>query len=114
MNFPFRGPPAGTHPPWYGPANPPLPTPQNLPSQRSADGSHISMLISESDDGLRTSCTRQCAGIIAGGCCGGAGAAAAPLAACPPAAVPARPPPPALAGAGPSGIICALVIVALC
>src|SRR5688572_2922907 len=94
------------------PANPPLPTPMNLPFHASAGGSHNSMLISESDEGVSTSCTRQCAGIRAaagGGAGAGAGALAAPRA--PPVAAGPRPPP--RAGAGPSGTICALEIVAL-
>src|SRR5688572_1034655 len=68
----------------------------NFPFHLSAGGSQISMLIRESDVGLSTSCTRQCAGISAGACCGLA-----------------PPRPPARAGAGPSGTICALVMVAL-
>src|SRR6478736_4283914 len=52
--------------PWIDPANPPLPTPMNLPFHLSTGGSHISILISESDEGLRSSCTRQCAGMMAG------------------------------------------------
>src|SRR3954467_8185744 len=52
--------------PWIDPANPPLPTPLNLPFHLSPGGSHISILIIESDDGLRSSWTRQCAGMMAG------------------------------------------------
>src|SRR5213596_538483 len=44
------------------PANPPLPTPWNLPFQPDA-GSHTSSLMSESLDGLRTSETRQNAAV---------------------------------------------------
>ena len=48
----------------------------NLPFHASAGGSHSSMLISESDVGLRTICTRQCAGSVGAGA--GAAAARAP------------------------------------
>ena len=61
------------------------------------------MLIRESDEGFSTSCTRQRAGIIGGA---GGGVAFGALAVPPP-----RPPP--RAGAGPSGTIWALVMVAL-
>src|SRR6058998_1255773 len=44
------------------PANPPLPTPWNLPFQPDA-GSHTSSLISESLDGFSTSETRQNAAV---------------------------------------------------
>src|SRR5215831_6389004 len=85
------------------PAKPPLPTPMNLPFQFAA-GSHISMLISESEVGFKTTCTLQCSGIF------GCGAGAAPRA---PPAPPPRAPPPPRAGAGPSGTTTALVMVAL-
>src|SRR5262245_10891958 len=76
----------------------------NFPFHLSAGGSQISMLISESEVGLSTSFTEQCAGIIGGGGAGVAGALAAPA---------AGPRPPPRAGAGPSGTIWALDIVAL-
>jgi hypothetical protein len=47
----------------------------NLPFHASVGGSHISMLIKESDDGLSTTWTRQCAGMVAAGEGGVAGAA---------------------------------------
>src|SRR5262245_50982200 len=43
------------------PANPPLPTPWNLPFQL-ASGIHTSILMSESRDGLNVAATRQKAG----------------------------------------------------
>src|SRR5262245_38501563 len=92
------------------PAKPPLPTPMNLPFQFFV-GSHISILMSESEVGLRTSMTRQCSGILAGGAGGAAGVPLPPRP--PPAPRPPPPRPPALAGGGPSGTIAALVIVAL-
>src|SRR5262245_52745256 len=86
----------------------------NLPFHFSMGGSHISILIIESAVGLRSSCSRQCSGIIAGG--RGGVLAASAFAPPPPRGAPAAPPragPPARAGAGPSGTIAALVIVAL-
>src|SRR5215216_657492 len=41
------------------PAHPPLPTPWNLPFHAALSGSHTSILISESLDGVRVACTRQ-------------------------------------------------------
>src|SRR5438477_12534950 len=73
-------------------------------------GSHISMLIRESEVGLRTKTTLQCAGIFAGGAAG-----APPPPRAPPPRPPAPPPPrapPPLGGGGPSGTTAALVIVA--
>src|SRR5262245_57506525 len=72
------------------PANPPLPTPMNFPFQFSV-GSQSSILIRESEVGLRIIWTLQWAGILAGG-------ALLPRA-------------PARTGAGPSGTTSALVIV---
>src|SRR5688572_10613108 len=80
------------------PAQPPLPTAWNLPFQFSA-GSQTSISMCESDEGLRTTATRQWAGSLG---CGAAGAAAPP----PPAAPrPPRPPAwaPAAGAAGATG-----------
>src|SRR5262245_51464636 len=84
------------------PANPPLPTPMNLPFQFWI-GSQSSMLISESDDGLSTICTRQWAGMLAGDALPGVARPAAPRA-------PGAPGP--RAGGGPSGTIAAVTMAA--
>ena len=46
--------------PWIEPAKPPFPTPMNFPFQFCV-GSHSSMLMRESEVGLRTIFTEQCA-----------------------------------------------------
>src|ERR1043166_7888560 len=51
------------------PAQPPLPTIWNLPFHPSA-GSHASISICESSDGLSTAAIRQYAGRMIGGACG--------------------------------------------
>jgi hypothetical protein len=48
---------------WIDPPHPPLPTSWNFPFQ-PVSGSHTSDLMSESDDGLMTSVTRQKAGSV--------------------------------------------------
>src|SRR2546421_289590 len=91
------------------PAKPPFPTARNFPFQLDA-GSHSSILIRESDVGLRVISTRQCAGMLAGG---GAGTGGAPPSRWPPRAPPrAAPGAAARAGGGPSGTTAALVMVA--
>src|SRR6185503_16670856 len=67
------------------PAQPPLPTASYLPFHPS-DGSHTSILMSESGDGASVAVMRQCAGSINGGA---------------PGAPPARPAGAAAAGDGP-------------
>src|SRR5262245_51753494 len=85
----------------------------NLPFQFWS-GSHISMLIRESDVGFSVSRTRQCAGMFAGGGRGRAGGGGAAPRAGPAAAVPGPAPRGGAprAGGGPSGTTAALVIVA--
>src|SRR5215510_6931101 len=88
------------------PAQPPLPTAWYLPFHPS-DGSHTSILMSESDEGASVAAMRQCAGSIRGG---GAGAPPRPA-----GAAAAGGAPPARPGwtNGPAGTASAVVIVVL-
>src|SRR5215470_18120992 len=88
----------------------------NLPFHLSIGGSHISISMCESDDGVSTSCRRQCSGIMSGGVLPPAVVGAPPCrGACTlvAGAAAGAPRPRPRAGAGPSGTICALVTDAL-